>query len=140
MISLFENFLRERRYVKNSSPNTLLFYEQSFKAFNLQEPVTKSQLTERLTRMREKGMKPSTCNCYIRGINSFLGWLSENQHISEPLKLKQLKCEQKVMSYFTDEQLRAIITFKPGCYCSPKYEIPRRLSFPKSRSRVHNGM
>lgn len=79
MISLFENFLRERRYVTNSSQNTLLFYEQSFKAFNLQEPVTKSQLTERLTQMREKGMKPSPCNCYIRGINSFL----KVRHVTE---------------------------------------------------------
>jgi integrase/recombinase XerD len=113
MISLFEQFLRERRFVKNSSQNTLLFYEQSFKAFNLHEPLTKGQLTERITVMREKGMKPSTVNCYIRGINSFLSWLHENQHISEPLKIKQLKCEQKMMSYFSDDQLKAIITYKP---------------------------
>jgi hypothetical protein len=35
--------------MSNSSENILEFYKYSFKAFNLTEPITKSQLTERVT-------------------------------------------------------------------------------------------
>lgn len=39
-------------------------------------------------------MKPSTCNVYIRGLNSFLSWLHEYEFITEPLKIKLLKTIQ----------------------------------------------
>jgi len=72
---LFKQFVTEKRCVTNASHNTKLFYEQSFRAFNLQDPLTKSQLSDRVTTLRQKGMSPACCNAYIRGINSFLTWL-----------------------------------------------------------------
>jgi site-specific recombinase XerD len=51
--SLFQQFLKEKRYIQNVSQNTIRFYEQSFKTFNLQDPLTKSQLSERVADMRE---------------------------------------------------------------------------------------
>ena len=61
-------------------------------------------------------MKPATCNVYIRGMNSFLSWLHESEYIPEPLKIKQLKTEQKIMQTFTDEQLKSIASFKPKTF------------------------
>jgi site-specific recombinase XerD len=64
---LFNQFCRERQYVKNSAENTIIFYQQSFKAFrkyvgeDVQE-VNKSILNNFVLAMRESGMKPSTCN------------------------------------------------------------------------------
>jgi len=118
---LFEQFCKEKLYVKNSSHHTIIFYRQSFNTFkkfvgeNIQE-LNKSVLNEFVLAMREKEIKPSTCNVYIRGMNSFLSWLHENEFITEPLKIKQLKIEQRVMKTFSDKQLKAIFSFKPKSF------------------------
>ena len=113
---LFEQFCKEKEYVKNSSRHTILFYQYSFQTFKriLGDDVdlTKNHLTRFVLCMRERGMKPATCNVYIRGMNSFLSWLHENEHISEPLKIKQLQTEQKIMQTFTDQQLKSIASLR----------------------------
>ncbi len=58
-------------------------------------------------------MKTVTCNTYIRGVNSFLSWLYENGHLSEHLKIKQLKAECKVMTYLSDVKVKSLVNFKP---------------------------
>lgn len=117
---LFEQFCKEKEYVKNSSRNTLLFYQYSYKAFKriMGDDVdfTKNHLTRFVLGMREKGIKPETCNVYIRGMNSFLSWLFENELTDEHLKIKQLKTEQKIMKTFSDNQLKAIYSFKPKTF------------------------
>lgn len=114
--SLFKQFLSEKRFLNNASQNTIAFYEQSFRAFNLQEPINKSQLNERLASLRENGKSAACCNAYIRGINSFLSWMVENGHSGEPLRLKSLKTERRVMKTLTDSQVRAIVMFKPQTF------------------------
>jgi integrase/recombinase XerD len=113
---LFQQFLKEKRYIQNVSQNTIWFYETSFKAFNLQEPLTKSQINERITQMREAGKSPGCCDAYIRGINSFLTWLFQNEYLSEHLKAKRMKLERKVMKTFTEPQIKAILSFKPKTF------------------------
>jgi integrase/recombinase XerD len=114
---IFERFLKERTYLKGSSPKTLTFYCSSFRAYQKFSGSatlpTKADLTAFVTGMRERGMKVVTCNTYIRGMNSFLSWLLENGHISEPLKAKQLKTDWKVMTYLSDTEVRALVSFKP---------------------------
>jgi integrase/recombinase XerD len=114
--SLFQQFLKEKRYIQNVSQNTILFYEQSFKTFNLQDPLTKSQLHERVATLREGGKSAACCDAYIRGINPFLTWLFQNEHLSEQLKVKRLKLERRVMRTFTDTQIKAILMFKPKTF------------------------
>ena len=108
---IFEQFLKERTYLKGCSPKTLTFYRSSFKAYQKfsggATMPTKASLTAFVTGIREQGMSPVTCNTYIQGLNSFLSWLRENEYIGERLTLKQLKCEQKVLKTFLNEQLRA---------------------------------
>ena len=118
MISIFEQFLKERTYLKNSSPKALVFYRSSFRAYQKFAPPatdipTQQDLNNFVSAMREKGVKAVTCNTYIRGMNSFLTWLYENEYTAQHLKIKQLKCEQKVVKTFTDGELRRIIAFKP---------------------------
>lgn len=132
---LFREFIKERTYIKNSAANTLAFYQRSFKTYqrvlnesavcNLTASLdrdraealpTKHALKDFVTGMREAGMKPVTCNTYIRGMNSFLTWLFENGHTSENLKIKQLRCEQKVMSYLSDQQLKSALAFRPSSF------------------------
>jgi site-specific recombinase XerD len=109
----FQEFLNEKRYLNNSSHNSILFYEQSFKAFNLQAPLTQRLLNERVAALRQQGKSPSCCNAYIRGINSFLSWLSANGYTTEKLRVKSLRAETRVMKTFNEAQVKAIVLFKP---------------------------
>jgi integrase/recombinase XerD len=114
---IFEQFLKERTYLKGSSPKTLTFYRSSFRAYQKfsgsATMPTKADLNAFVTGMREAGRKPVSCNTYIRGMNSFLSWLHENGHITEHLKVKQLKTDWKVMTYLSDTEVKALVGFKP---------------------------
>lgn len=114
MKELFGQFLKEKTFLANVSQKTIRFYDQSFRAFTRHGGrLDKSGLSEFVVNMRSSGLSAVSCNVYIRGINSFLTWLHENGHITERLRIKQLKCEKKVMPTFTDVQLKALATFKP---------------------------
>lgn len=59
----------------------------------------KQTVNEFVLKMRES-VTPSSCNTYIRGMNSFFAWLHENELITEKLKIKQLKQTKKVILDF----------------------------------------
>jgi site-specific recombinase XerD len=111
--SLFSQFCKEKLYIQNVSQHTLEFYKYSFKAFNLTEPITKSQLNERVTALREAGKSAGCVDAYTRGINPFLTWLHENDHLQERLMVKRAKLEQRAYKPLTDSELKAIVHYKP---------------------------
>jgi hypothetical protein len=74
--------------------------------------------------MQVKEKSIGVINAYIRGINSFLSWLHENNHLSEKLRIKPLKQEQKVMQIFTTAQLQAIVSFKTKSFPERRLHIP----------------
>jgi len=82
---------------------------------NLQEPLTQSQLSEPLIALLEGGMSAGCCNAYIRGINSYLTWLDEKE-LFTGLKVKKLKTNKRVFKTLSDQQLKAIISFKPQTF------------------------
>ena len=108
--TLFEQFLQERRYLKNSSEKTIRFYKQSWGAFNRYvtsgPQLTKATLNEFVLKMRQSGLSPTSCNVYIRGMNSFLSWLKENEHTQEHLKIKHLKEEKRYSRRLTNGRSR----------------------------------
>ena len=70
---MFEQFIRERRYITNVSPRTIEWYRESFKWLQIENP-THSDLTEFVIRMREAGLKATSCNNRIRAVNAYLKW------------------------------------------------------------------
>jgi len=115
---LFDQFIKERRFLKNSAEKTIRFYRQSWGRFcksfpQLPDRLTKAHLSEFVLNMRESGLSATSCNVYIRGVNSFLSWLHENEHTAEHLKIKQLKTEKKVIQTFTEDQIKRILSWKP---------------------------
>lgn len=115
MDNLFQEFLREKLYLKNLSPKTKKSYGEAFKWFRGSE-LSKQGLSSFVVKMREGGLSPVTCNIYIRSMNSFLSWLNENGHIREPLKMKQLKEEKRVKQGYNDEELSRLLSFKPRTF------------------------
>ena len=84
----FEQFLRERTYIQNITPRTLEWYRAAWRAFEpSQVPasptdeatplITKQDLQRFVIHLRERGVKPVSCNCWLRAMNAFCGWLHE---------------------------------------------------------------
>ena len=115
MNSLFDDFIREKLYLKNLSAKTQKSYREAFDRFKDAE-FTKQGLNDVVIKLRENGLSPISCNIYIRSINSFLSWLAENGHIREPLKIKQLKEEKRVKQGYSDEELSKLLSFKPRTF------------------------
>jgi integrase/recombinase XerD len=115
--TLFARFVKERRFIDNVTDKTLIWYRQAWRAFTRSvgtpDKLDKQVLTEFVIKLRESGITATSCNVYIRAINSFLSWAFENGHTTEHLKIKQLKTETRIIHSFKDEHLRAILTFKP---------------------------
>ena len=118
MQHLFDLFIKEKRYLKNCSEDTLAYLRYCFKALQKHLPgeLTDANLKAWVVNMREAGQSIGCINSYIRGINSFLSWLFENGHTNEHLRIKPLKQEQKVMKTFTDAQVKAIVNWKPKTF------------------------
>jgi integrase/recombinase XerD len=113
---LVEQFIRERRYLKNITLKTEIYYRNSwdaYKRYTGSTELSKAQLTEWVVKMREKGIKPVTCNTWISGINAFCNWLYENSHLPERLKLSKLKVEKGGRKTLDESVLRTIIRYKP---------------------------
>jgi site-specific recombinase XerC len=90
--SLFEQFLAQRRYLQNVTPSTIEWYETAFKALQKSlgldvPPLTKSALQQFVVEVRQRGVKPVSCNTYIKALNAFCLWLHQEGHFAERLQL-----------------------------------------------------
>lgn len=113
--TLFEQFIREKRYLANLSERTLHSYGQVFDRwmrFIGTEIPTEENLPNFIMGMREAGLTITTCNISIRSFNSFLSWLFQKGHIPN-LRMQQLKDTKKVMRSFTNGHLKVLLAWKP---------------------------
>jgi integrase/recombinase XerD len=106
---MFEQFIKERQYLQNVSPRTVEWYKQSFKWLANPNP-NKSDLTQFVIRMRERGLKPSSCNNRIRAVNAYLQWLESD------LRVEKLKEEQRILPTFSTEDIQTMLHWKPKGY------------------------
>jgi integrase/recombinase XerD len=102
----FEQFIKERIYLKNVSPRTVEWYREAFKWLG-KFPLTDDGLKEFVIAMRQAGLKPVSCNGRIRVANAFLKWLGS------PLKLPRLKEEEKIPANFHEKDIARLLSWKP---------------------------
>ncbi len=107
---MFEQFIKERQYLQNVSPRTIEWYRESFNWLVEPQP-SQSDLKSFVIRMREKGLKPSSCNNRIRAVNAYLKWLESG------LKIPKLKEEQRVLPTFSVEDIGKVAAWRPKSYC-----------------------
>ena len=100
----FQNFVRERKYLKNVSPRTIEWYEESFKWLGTENP-SKDDLTDFVVRMRDKGLSSASCNNRIRAVNAYLTWRCS------PLKIPRQKEEQKPVPVYGTAAISRILAF-----------------------------
>ena len=116
MVELCAQFIREKKFLANVSDKTCRWYQASFDAFKKYhrgEPLTQAHLNGFMVYLRESGVSAISANTYARAINSFLSWLFENGYLKEPIKIKKLKEEQKVLPVYSKQHLEAFLAWKP---------------------------
>ena len=85
---LFQQFLRERTYVQNVTPKTREWYDAAWKAFTRAQTasatprstspvIARTDLQDFVIHLRERGVKPVSCNTWLRAMNAFCRWLHE---------------------------------------------------------------
>lgn len=112
--TLFETYVKEMRFLRNFSERTLIGYREVFKRWKKYAGgiPTKDKLSTFVIGMREAGLNTTTCNISIRAFNAFLTWLKEREVVTD-IRLKKLPEEKKKMRVFRDEDIQAILSFKP---------------------------
>jgi integrase/recombinase XerD len=118
---LFEQFIKERIYLKNVTPKTVYFHRQAWISFSKQLPeittidqLSKPVITDYLVKLRESGIKTVSVNTYCRSLNAFFAWLLENELIEVKLKIPKLPTEKYLIKILPEDNLRALLSFKPS--------------------------
>ena len=110
-MTLADQFITERRYLKNVSGKTVAWYQHSFKAFN-GALDTRSAIIARIAELRQRGVTAGSVNTYLRCINAYFRWL-HLEHNHDLLRLPKPKEEQKVLATFSPQHVAALTHHRP---------------------------
>lgn len=146
--TLFSLFLRERKYLRNVSPQTIEWYETAWKTFRksatscLTDPATlnRSHLEQFVYALRDRGVKPVTCNTWLKALNTFFGWLHERGDTPVRVQLKPLKVEKRLLPTIDADAILTLVTYKPPTWISVNKKHlngPRRGQKAFALWRVH---
>jgi integrase/recombinase XerD len=122
LATLFDQFLKERTYLKNVTSATLRWYQIAFKSYRkaIADDVaplpTKATLQQFVIHLRDRGVRPITCNTYIGAMNAFCTWLHQEGHAAGRVKLSKLRVERRVLQLLNETQMRVLIGHKPSSF------------------------
>jgi site-specific recombinase XerD len=109
-----EQFTTELKYIRNVSPNTLELYQHSFKHF-AGALDTKAAVIQRVSEIRDRGVKPVSVNTYLRCINAYFNWCHKELG-RDFIKIPKLKEEQLVLATFSPLAIKALLNWKPRLF------------------------
>ena len=112
----FERFIQERTYLKNVSPRTIDWYRESFRWLNNPEPA-QSDLTDLVIRMRQRGLKATSCNNRIRAVNAYLKWKGSELH------LQKLKEPAHIMPTYSLDDIHRVMAWKPVSWYDKRLQL-----------------
>jgi integrase/recombinase XerD len=118
--TLFEQFLKERLYVKNVTPKTLEWYRDAFHSFSPSfadlDPngVAKLHIVDAIARMRQAGKQPVSVDSHSRAMRAFFGWIVAEGYAPAMPTIPSIKIPRKVMPTFSTDQFRRLIDAKPS--------------------------
>jgi hypothetical protein len=124
---LFQQFLRERTYINNVTASTRDWYGCAWKAFTRTQAsaperaasvplISKADLQHFVVELRARGVKPMTCNTWIRAMNAFCRWLHEQDEVPTLVKLAPQRLEKRIIRTHDEAALRAILTYLPKTF------------------------
>lgn len=126
--SLFDQFLRERRYLQNVTPKTLAWYHAAWLAFRrasggqLPEALTTAGLQAFVVSLRDRGVAPVTCNTWLRALNAFGAWLHAHGHSPVAIRLRPLRVERRLIAILDDPTIRRLLTHTPRTWAEQRVQ------------------
>jgi len=119
----FDQFFRERIYLHNITPKTREWYQNVWVVFArwrstlpprdaMQPIITHGDLQNFVVALRERGVKPVSCNCYMRGINAFCGWLHQQGTIPAPIRIAPQRLEKRLLPTHDERALRVTVLYE----------------------------
>ena len=124
---LFQQFLRERTYINNVTASTREWYECAWKAFAVAQKdaperngtdalISKTDLQHFVVHLRQRGLRPVSCNTWIRALNAFCRWLHEQGEIPTLVKLAPQRLEKRIIRTHDAAALKALLSCKPKTF------------------------
>jgi site-specific recombinase XerD len=127
---LFDQFLTERRYLKNVTDATLTWYRVAFSnyaslvAIDPAAPLpSKASLLAFVVALRERGIRPVTCNTYVGAMNAFCAWLQQEGHCAQRVKVSKLRVERRLLTLLDEAQMRALIGYRPKTFRQARVQL-----------------
>jgi len=120
----FQQFVRHRTYVQNVTPKTQEWYVAAWRAFTRAQAgapprdpavplIGRRDLEQFALHLRERGVRPVSCNCWLRALNSFCRWLHEQGVTPDLVRLPPQRLEQRIIRTFEDASLRTLVRHRP---------------------------
>lgn len=112
-----ELFLQSRKYEKNVSPKTIVWYGNAFKTFG-ELDISSAQalsrsVTAKVKELLERGMKPVSVRSWLTGIRAYGYWLHEEGYLKDKPKISIIKFEKKLIATLSAEQIKQVLAYKP---------------------------
>jgi len=108
----FGEFLTERKYLKNVTAKTLVYYRTAFRSWELHSHPKGREgdagdWKTWIVNLREAGVSPISINTDLCAMNAYWKWAEAG------IKVPYLREEQKILATLSADQVRQIIGFKP---------------------------
>ena len=125
--TVFEKFMRERQYINNLSPRTIQYSRACFDSLRVHtasttgveiesvNPVdlTNEVLQDYVIALVKSGVKPTSIDSYIRGLNCFLAWLKRGGHITQRLRIPRPRFELELPRTLNQTEITRLVQLKP---------------------------
>ena len=134
LAALTDQFLKERLYLKKVSDRTLVWYRVAFTNYQRLVPDATASLPSKLkmqqfvVALRDRGIRPVTCNTYIGAMNAFCAWLYREGHANERVKMPKLRLGHRLLTLLDDTQMRVLISYRPKTYRQSRIHLATLLS------------
>jgi integrase len=112
----FQQFIRKESTSATSLNEASSWYNWAFK-WLVNESPDDAALKDCILRMREAGLSPRSVNGFITTVNAYMKWSGS------PLKMKKMKCEQKVLSTYAHEDIQVFVRWKPKTRCQRRLQV-----------------
>ncbi len=83
----------------------------------MNESPDDATLKDLVLRMREAGLSPRSVNGFITAVNAYLKWSGSS------LKMKKMKCEQKVLSTYAHDDIQVFVRWEPNTRCQRRLQV-----------------
>jgi len=100
----FQQFLDERKYLKNVSDKTLVYYECAFRSWTR---YSQGDWKAWIMYLQRSGVSAISINTYICAMNAYWKWAGVD------LKVAYLKEEEKILATLSPDQVKRLLSFKP---------------------------